>query len=72
MAKLDLILLVVFGTLTVLGLLSSLLCFRAAMRVAGRKDGEFRMLMWAVGGMLALILAGVSSAYILLPILMNL
>lgn len=72
MPKLDLILLVVFGTFTVLGLLSCVLCFRAAIRVAGKKESELKMFFWAVGGMVGLIIAGVSFAYILLPLLMNL
>jgi len=69
MASLDLALLLLFGTLSLLGLTVSALCFRKALRVANQRDGDVKMFFWAVGAMTGLILAGVSVAYIVLPIL---
>jgi hypothetical protein len=71
MAKLDLLLTIVFGTLSVLGLVAAALCFKMALRVASEKDGDLKMFFWAVGSLVGLILAGVSSAYILLPIFLH-
>lgn len=71
MARLDLILTIVFGTLSVLGLVVTVLCLRMALRVASEKDGDLKMFFWAAASMAGLILAGVSSAYILLPILLH-
>jgi hypothetical protein len=69
MARLDLTLALVFGTLSLLGLIVAALCLRKAMKVAGERNGDFKMFLWAVGTLLGLILSGVSVAYILLPIL---
>ena len=71
MAKLDLILLILFGFLALLGLALSGFCFRRSLKVAGETDGDVKMFFWAVGGLLGLIIAGMSSAYILLPILLH-
>jgi hypothetical protein len=71
MAKLDLILTIVFGTLSVLGLAAAVLCLRMALKVASEEDGDLKMFFWAVGSLVGLILAGVSAAYILLPILLH-
>ena len=71
MAKLDLVLFLVFGTITLLGLTLSLLCFRRALRVSGKKDGDLQMFLWAFGSMIGLIIAGMSAAYIVLPILFH-
>jgi hypothetical protein len=68
MARLDLILTIVFSTLTLLGLVGAVFSFRKAMRVAGEKNGDFKMFLWAVGSLIGLIIAGVGVAYILLPI----
>jgi hypothetical protein len=40
-----------------------------ALKAAREKDGELRMFFWAVGSMAGLVVAGMSAAYILLPIL---
>jgi hypothetical protein len=69
MARLDLVLTIAFGALSVLGLVATLFCFRKALRVANEKDGDLKMFFWAAGSMVGLILAGLSFAYILLPIL---
>jgi hypothetical protein len=68
MAKLDFVLLLVFGFISVVGLLSAILCFRAALKVANHKDGDLKMFFWAVGTLVSLVAAGLSAAYILLPI----
>jgi len=72
MATLDLTLLIIFGTTTVLGLLFAALCFRKALKVANEKDGDLKMFFWSIGTMLGLIVSGASAAYILLPILLHL
>jgi hypothetical protein len=69
MAKLDLILLVSFGAVALIALIAAVLSFRKALAVANQKDGDLKMFFWAAGSMVGLILAGVSFAYILLPIL---
>jgi hypothetical protein len=71
MAKLDLLLLVAFGILFVGGMTAAVLGFRQALRVSGRKDGDLKMFLWAFGSMVGLILAGMSAAYILLPIFLH-
>ena len=72
MAKLDLILLCAFGSIAVLSVAGALLTFRQALRVSGERDGDLKMFLWAAGSMLCLIIAGMSAAYILLPILFHL
>jgi hypothetical protein len=42
------------------------------MRAAERSDGELAMVAWAVGALAGLVVAGMSTAYILLPILFGL
>ena len=71
MAGLDLILFLGFGTLAILGMTGTILCFRKALRVSGEKDGDLKMFIWAVASMFSLIVAGMSTAYILLPILFH-
>jgi hypothetical protein len=71
MAPLDRILFLLFSALTAIGVLCFLLCSRAALRAARERDRELKMVFWAVGAMIGFIIAGVSSAYILLPILLN-
>ncbi|HMK39333.1 MAG TPA: hypothetical protein VK569_08335 [Bacteroidota bacterium] len=72
MAKLDLILFAVFGSIVLLSLAGALLSFRQALRVSGQRDGDLKMFLWAAGSMICLIIAGMSAAYILLPILFHL
>ena len=71
MAKLDLVLTLVFGTITLFSLVASVLCFRKALRVSGERDGDLKMFVWAVGSMIGLIIAGMGAAYFLLPIFFN-
>ena len=72
MAKLDLILFAAFGSIVLLSLAGALLTFRQALRVSGKRDGDLKMFFWAAGTMICLIIAGMSAAYILLPILFHL
>jgi len=68
---LDRTLLISFGAMMLLGLGIAFVCFRKSLRVAGDKDGDLKMFFWALGGMVGLILAGMSAVYILLPILLH-
>jgi len=69
MARLDLILLLTVVFISILALATAVWCFRKALSVAHKKDGDLRMFFWAVGMFLALVVSGLSAAYILLPIL---
>lgn len=69
MAKLDLILLIAFGTVTLLTLGSTAWCLRNALAQARKMNGELPMFFWAVGMFASLIISGLSMAYILIPIL---
>ena len=71
MAPLDRILFVTFSAIAALTLTLSVLCFRKAIRVSGERDGDLKMFLWAAGGMLGLIISGMSAAYILIPILLH-
>ena len=71
MARLDLLLFLAFGFLFVAGITGAILSFRQAMKVSGRKDGDLKMFLWASGSMIGLIVAGMSAAYILLPIILH-
>jgi hypothetical protein len=71
MAPLDLALLIGFGTLAAIGLAASVLCFRKALAVSGQRDGDIKMFFWALGTLAGLIVAGVSTGYILLPIILH-
>ena len=71
MAKLDLILLLVFSSIALLASAGMVLTFRRALRVAGERDGDLKMFFWAAGSMVCLIIAGMCTAYILLPILLH-
>jgi hypothetical protein len=71
MAKLDLILTIVFGALSVLGAASAVACLRMALKVSSAKDGDLKMFFWAVGSMVGLLVAGMSVAYFLLPIFLH-
>ncbi|MBX2989996.1 MAG: hypothetical protein KF749_02385 [Bacteroidetes bacterium] len=71
MATLDITLSVLFGMLALIGLAVAAFCFRKALNVSGERDGDIKMFFWAVGSMAALIVSGMSAAYILLPILFH-
>lgn len=69
MGKLDLILLIASGTVSTVALSVAVWCWRNALRQARRREGELPMFFWAVGMFAALIVSGLSLAYILIPIL---
>ena len=71
MAKLDLILLLSFGLVSLVMLLVAVLSFRKALAVANQKDGDIKMFLWAVATFISLIISGLSAAYILLPIIFH-
>ena len=71
MASLDRILLIAFGLAALLSFTVAILCFVKAFRVAGERDGDLKMFLWTAGGMVGLIIAGMSAAYILIPILLH-
>ena len=71
MPTLDLALLIGFGVTALLFLAFAIFCFSRALKVAGERDGDLKMFFWAAGGMTGLIIAGMSAAYILLPILFH-
>ena len=71
MAKLDLVLAIVFGSISCIALAGSAWFFRNALKVSGQKDGDLKMFFWAAGSMICLIIAGMSAAYILIPILIG-
>jgi len=65
---LDLILALVFGTLSAVSFGVAIFCFRKALKVSGARDGDLKMFLWATGTMFGLIVSGMSAAYILIPI----
>ncbi len=69
MARLDLILLITFGIIATVALACAIWCWRNALRQARRPEGELPMFFWALGMFAALIVSGLSLAYILIPIL---
>ncbi len=68
MAKLDLILTIVFSSISVFAFIGTVYCMRKALKVSNERDGDLKMFVWAVGSLIGLIIAGLSAAYILLPI----
>ena len=71
MGPLDTILFLFFGLLTISGLAAAAWCFHKALNVANEKDGDLKMFLWGLGTLIGLIVAGMSAAYILLPILFH-
>jgi heme A synthase len=71
LAKLDLILFILFGTISLAALAGAIWCFRKALKVSSEKDGDLKMFWWALWAMLGLIISGMSAAYILLPIIFH-
>ena len=69
--KLDLILFILFGTISLTALAGAIWCFRKALKVSSEKDGDLKMFLWALGTKFGLIVSGMSAAYILLPIIFN-
>lgn len=67
----DRILIIVFGTLSAIGLLVGGLGFGMAVKHAKKQEGELKMALWAFVGLAGLVLAGMSWAYFLFPILIS-
>ena len=67
----DNLLLVVFGVLSTLALAFGILSFALAVRYAKKKEGELKMVAWAVAGLTGFVFAGMSWAYFLIPILLH-
>lgn len=67
----DRILLIVFGTLSTLGLLVGALGVYFAMKSARKQDGEIGMALWSMAALAGFTVAGMCWAYFLVPILMN-
>lgn len=69
MGNLDLALTLIFAPLAMGAFVFALFCFRKALKVSGQRDGDFKMFLWSAGSMVGLIVGGMMTAYILLPIL---
>jgi len=69
--NLDLILSIVFGTVSASAFAAAVWCFMKALKISGARDGDLKMFLWAMGTMIGLIVSGMSAAYILLPILLH-
>jgi hypothetical protein len=69
MAKLDLVLMIVFGTVSLTSLGAAVWCFRKALKVSGEKEGDVRMIAWVLATLFGLVVSGMCAAYILLPII---
>jgi len=67
----DNFLLILFGILSTVGLAFGIVSFTLAMKYAKKPEGELKMALWAIAGMGGLVLAGMSWAYFLIPILIN-
>lgn len=67
----DSLLLIVFGVLCLAGLAGGVTGFSLAVKYAKKPDDEIRMALWAIAGLGGLVLAGMSAAYFLIPILIN-
>lgn len=67
----DTVLLIVFGILSGLGLAVGAVGFGLAIKHSKKPEGEVKMALWAIMGLAGLVLAGMSWAYFLLPILWN-
>jgi hypothetical protein len=70
-AILDKLLIWIFTGLSLLSLAWSIFAFYRAMKAVDLKDEGFRMFLWAAGGLVGLVVAGMSAAYILLPIIFH-
>lgn len=67
----DNILLIAFGILSALGLAVGITGFGLALKYSEKPEGELKMAGWAVMGLAGLVIAGMSWAYFLIPILWN-
>lgn len=67
----DNILLIVFGTISGLGLIAAMVCLVFAVKSAKKPEGELKMALWSFGALAGLVLSGMSFAYFIIPILLN-
>jgi uncharacterized integral membrane protein len=67
----DNILLIVFGTLSAIGLIVSVLCLAFAVKNAEKPEGELKMAFWSFGALAGLVFSGMCFAYFIIPILVN-
>lgn len=67
----DNLLLIVFGILTTMGIAFGGLSLYFAIQQAKKKDGEIKMALWSFGALAGLVLAGMSMAYFIIPILLH-
>jgi hypothetical protein len=64
-------LLLVFGSLTAIGVVVAALCLVFAVKNAKKPEGELKMAFWSFGALAGLVFAGMSFAYFVIPILLN-
>ena len=64
-------LLIVFGALTAIGVVGAAVCLVFAVKNAKKPEGELKMAFWSFGALAGLVLAGMSFAYFIVPILIN-
>ncbi len=69
MGRLDLALTLIFAPIALGAFAFTVFCVRKALRVAGERDGDFKMFLWSACSMVGFIVAGMITAYILLPLL---
>jgi len=67
----DNILVLVFGALSVIGLVLGGAGFGMAVKYAKQPEGEIKMALWAFLGLAGLVVAGMSWAYFLIPIILH-
>lgn len=67
----DNILLIVFGTLTLISLTFGGICIYFAVQNAKKNENEIKMALWSFGALGGLVFAGMCSAYFLIPIIAN-
>jgi hypothetical protein len=65
------LLLIVFGTLTGIGLIVAALCLVFAVKNAKKPEGELKMAFWSFGALAGLVFSGMCFAYFIIPILLN-
>jgi hypothetical protein len=67
----DNILLIVFGTVSTLALVGGCFAIYFAVQNAKKKEGEIKMALWSFVALAGFVLAGMSWAYFLIPIIIN-
>ena len=64
-------LLMVFGTLSAIGLIVAVICLFFAVKNAKKPEGELKMAIWSFGALAGLVFSGMCFAYFIVPILIN-